>query len=173
MYTACIPTICILPVYQLYVYCLYTIYMYTACMPTICILPVYQLYVYCLYTNYMYTACIPTICTLPVYQLYDVRFKSVLDKFDSYTSIDYMEMVCVNCWQFQFDGILDDSTTGRFRIRNMTFIDFEASDDVLGDQFTATGLTSTPRCLSLQSIERIDLLSFRHYQLLFMHTKIY
>jgi len=71
------------------------------------------------------------------------RFKSVLNKFDSYTNIDDMEMVCVNCYNFQFDGILDNSTTGRFNIKNMTFIDFEASDDVLGDQFTESAFSGS------------------------------
>lgn len=81
------------------------------------------------------------------------RFKSVLDKFDSYTNIDDMEMVCVNCYNFQFDGILDNSTTGRFNIKNMTFIDFEASDDVLGDQFTDSAFSGSQNSLEYLMIK--------------------
>ncbi|XP_023333941.1 SLIT and NTRK-like protein 4 [Eurytemora carolleeae] len=72
-----------------------------------------------------------------------IKFQQVFDEFDSYDKIYVLEMTCDQCWNFGFDGVLNENTTGRFEITYFTLEHFESTQNISTQQFTSTAFKSS------------------------------
>jgi len=82
------------------------------------------------------------------------KFQGVLDHFDSFNQVYVWEMTCDQCWNFNFDGALNENTTGRFEITYFTLEHFDITNSIEQDmQFSETAFLGSKESLKYLLID--------------------